>query len=200
MGLDGEDLVNQYNNYAVSQEDETFEQSYLQESYPSQKGKKRLALVALAGLVVFLGISILFSGMVGGSGTPGNNVSHENKKLPAPQNSASPPANSPGEHDNSGSAGGNDKINHPAPSEGVNLVLTFHGRCWMEVKVDKKKVFEGFAYSGESKEFSGQENIAVRVGDAGVVRATVNGIEKGVLGEKGDVVTKTFRVERKVDT
>jgi cytoskeletal protein RodZ len=76
--------------------------------------------------------------------------------------------------------------------DGVDLELaSTDGDSWMRVTVDGVEQFEGVQPKGQTESYSGQ-SITVRIGDAGVVEVTVNGQEHGYLGERRQVVDKTY--------
>jgi cytoskeletal protein RodZ len=78
--------------------------------------------------------------------------------------------------------------------DGVDLELaSTGGDSWMRVTVDGVEQFEGVQPQGETESYSGQ-SITVRIGDAGVVEVTVNGEERGHLGDRRQVVDKTYTV------
>jgi len=85
--------------------------------------------------------------------------------------------------------------NLPAPQnddplkEGINLVLhVTDDRCWVEVMVDGKVKFTGELAANQIKTFHGQENVRVKLGNAGVVQVKVNGRDLGFLGARGEVI------------
>lgn len=83
-------------------------------------------------------------------------------------------------------------VEPPAP-EGLDLVLRVAGSpSWMRVIVDGQISFEGTVPPGRSLTFTGKKSISLRVGNAGAVRAILNGEDLGVLGEPGDVVMREF--------
>ncbi len=95
------------------------------------------------------------------------------KNLPTPQN------NSPGEQkDNAGNL-----------KEGINLVLhVTDDRCWVEVMCDGQVKFTGELAANQIKTFHGQENVRIKLGNAGVVQVKVNGRDYGFLGARGEVI------------
>jgi len=197
LGLDGEELVNQYNSFALSiDESENTDRRNLQESAVKKTVQRRYTLAAALGLLLVAGIVALFTGIVGGSNAPEDKLARKTEN----HEEYFSPSKGPVEHENVASMLPDSGNKNSVRSEGITVVLSFSGRCWMLVKVDKNKVFEGFAYAGEKKEFSGQESVTVRLGNAGVAKVKVNGVEKGYLGEKGDVEEKTFWAEKKADT
>ncbi|WP_027717543.1 helix-turn-helix domain-containing protein [Desulfovirgula thermocuniculi] len=78
-------------------------------------------------------------------------------------------------------------------AEGINLVLkVFDESCWMRVEVDGRTAFTGEVLANESKTFQAKERIRVKLGNAGVVNVQINGRDLGVLGERGQVVSREF--------
>lgn len=81
----------------------------------------------------------------------------------------------------------------PAPQvDGVNLQATFSGDCWMSVTVDGAVVYEGMMNAGQVMDWKGNQNVTVRVGNAGAVDFVMNGQNFGKLGGDGDVVDRNF--------
>lgn len=78
-------------------------------------------------------------------------------------------------------------------AEGVNMVLkVLDESCWMRVEVDGRTAFTGEVLANESKSFQARERIYIKLGNAGVVSVQVNGRDLGVLGERGQVVSREF--------
>lgn len=81
-------------------------------------------------------------------------------------------------------------------SDGVRLRLDLdNGPSWMRVIVDGETQLEGEQPQGASLKFDADESITVRIGDAGAVRVTVNGEDRGILGEPKEVVEQTYTAE-----
>lgn len=81
----------------------------------------------------------------------------------------------------------------PTPAAGVTAVLQISAPCWVRVTADGMQVFEGTLRSGSTHTFSAQTELQVRLGNAGGVRAIVNGQDLGVQGASGQVVTRVWR-------
>lgn len=105
-------------------------------------------------------------------------ASNQHQNLPE-KNLPAPPNGSPGEQkDNAGKL-----------KEGVNLVLhVTDDRCWVEVTVDGQVKFTGELAANQIKTFHGQENVRVKLGNAGVVQVKINGRDLGFLGARGEVI------------
>jgi hypothetical protein len=73
----------------------------------------------------------------------------------------------------------------------VRLTIT-GGRSWVSVTAGGHKVFEGLLSDGAVKLFDDPKQVKVVVGNAGVVRLFVNGIDLGAAGGAGQVVRLTF--------
>ena len=76
-------------------------------------------------------------------------------------------------------------------------MLTLHAKdnCFVQLKTDKKTVFQGILKKGRSESWSANERIDFSLGNAGVVELEVNGKFIPSLGRKGQalkniVVTK----------
>jgi len=77
-----------------------------------------------------------------------------------------------------------------SPSSG--LVLRFEGTSWIRVTDARtgRQLYEGTVPSGT--QLSYPLPVVVRVGNAGAVRAFVNGQDQGRMGNVGQVVTQRF--------
>lgn len=78
----------------------------------------------------------------------------------------------------------------PTPTTG-RLELVIQERSWVEVRANRRLVFEGLMRPGQRRTVTGR-SVEVTAGNAGGVRIFVNGADSGVLGDRGMVVTKTF--------
>lgn len=65
--------------------------------------------------------------------------------------------------------------------------------CWVEVKVDNTKIFQGLLGQGDEREFPYKKGMVFKVGNAGAVELYVKGEKKADYGRKGEV--KEFVVE-----
>lgn len=69
----------------------------------------------------------------------------------------------------------------------VRIAPGDHKGSWVRVSADRKVIFEGVLPAGSLRDFTAQNNILIRAGNAGVVYVTINGVEQGPLGAVGDV-------------
>lgn len=69
-------------------------------------------------------------------------------------------------------------------------------RCWMKIEVDGKEEFKGMLNAGDVKEFTGNEYVLVRLGNAGVVDVKVDGKDLGFLAQRGIVIEQRFEVQK----
>jgi hypothetical protein len=79
-----------------------------------------------------------------------------------------------------------------AAPRAVHVVLETIRPVWMRVVVDGRRAIEREVAAGEHLAFEGDGAIVVRVGDAGGVRATFNGDDRGALGRDGLPLTVSF--------
>ena len=80
-------------------------------------------------------------------------------------------------------------------ADGVEMKLSFTDRCWTEVVVDGKTEFEGTAEKGKVLTLKGKDKVRITAGNAGALHYSLNGKDMGAIGQKGEVVEKTFTKE-----
>jgi len=81
----------------------------------------------------------------------------------------------------------------PETMESIRLRLDVTERTWMQVTIDEEVVFEGLARRGdEPYEFEAQDSARLLAGNAIGLFVTVNDVELGKLGGRGDVVDETW--------
>ncbi len=77
-------------------------------------------------------------------------------------------------------------------SRPVVLVARYNDRCWTSVIADGKTLYEGIPKLNETLTWEADRQIVVNFGNAAAVELTFNGQPVGKIGERGDVVVKTF--------
>ena len=82
----------------------------------------------------------------------------------------------------------------PSISRPVVLTARFSDRCWTSVIADGKTLYEGIPSNGASFTWEAERQIVVNFGNAAAVELTFNGQPVGKIGDRGDVVVKTFTV------
>ena len=85
-------------------------------------------------------------------------------------------------------------------AEGVHLRVDPIERAWLQVTVDGAIDFEGILEVGQERVWQAQRSIALRCGNAGGVLIAVNGEELGTLGERGQVVERTWTLDETTPT
>ena len=146
---------------------------------PKRISWKVLAAGSAAALVLFAGAQIIFSNTDTGndpeviittSATPSNSASES----VTPSVAASPEI-----------------------VEGVNVELVAsRGITWLyATNEDGKVLFSGQIRKGLSKNFIQPEQVNLRVGNAGGVDISVNGVSVGPLGANGEVVNLTYNAD-----
>ncbi len=66
-------------------------------------------------------------------------------------------------------------------------------KCWMGIKLDGTSADVSLT-EGQTHEVHAAQQIDLHLGNAGVVKVTINGQDLGVLGEQGKVVKQTFKL------
>ena len=81
----------------------------------------------------------------------------------------------------------------PGTLDVIRLQLDITERTWMQVTVDDEIVFEGMARKGdEPYQWEAQQNVTLLTGNANGIYVTINEIELGKLGGRGEVVEETW--------
>lgn len=199
LGIDGEALVNQYNElFALPEREQAAREPFADQ--PAQSVVWRRGLTVVAALII-VGLALYWSGVLdrnlrnqtANEGLNQGPAKSLGEKLPGIKGGRSGNQNPvPGpedERDNKEDAG--------AEVQGVDMVLKVTDReCWMRVVVDNESVFEGTVGPNNIKKFAGRESIWVKLGDAGAVKVWANGKDYGYLGGPGDVVKRVFTANK----
>jgi cytoskeleton protein RodZ len=74
-----------------------------------------------------------------------------------------------------------------AQSGAVTVVLSMSRPCWVTATVDGRRTIYGVLQPGERHTIAGERAVAIRFGDAGAVRWTINGRDAGSPGADGEV-------------
>ena len=77
----------------------------------------------------------------------------------------------------------------------IDLTPSTVDKCWTTVSADGKNVFTETLNEGAAKTVTAEQTIHIKVGNGGVCQLNLNGQDLGVMGEKGQVVEKTFTLE-----
>ncbi len=82
----------------------------------------------------------------------------------------------------------------PTPVQGVEVMVRATERCWLRVNADgqSQPVFEGELQAGDTRTWKAKDRMDMRVGNAGGVEVTVNGMRQGKLGASGEVKNVTW--------
>jgi hypothetical protein len=73
----------------------------------------------------------------------------------------------------------------PPPARPIQVTLATIRPVWLRVTVDGARTLEREVPAGETLSFGGDRTVVVRSGDAGGVRASLNGVDRGPLGRDG---------------
>jgi cytoskeletal protein RodZ len=80
----------------------------------------------------------------------------------------------------------------PKQTEGVVLQVKVVERTWLQVTVDNQELPGELLEADQERKWEAKQAIHLICGNAGGVVITVNGVELGSLGERGQVVEKTW--------
>ena len=74
----------------------------------------------------------------------------------------------------------------------INVAINLTGDCWMRVTVDGQTQFEGMLSKGTQKNWTAQEEIRIKAGNAGAVLFSLNGASAQLAGDLGAVKDLIF--------
>jgi hypothetical protein len=148
----------------------------------------------VAGVIVLVIAVFALIGWLGGNDDP--DVVDLGDPAPVENEPTLPPTAAPTTEPAQPSDAPTDAPTEVLTAEGVRLRLDLdNGPSWMRVIVDGETELEGEQPEGASLRFKADESITVRIGDAGAVRVTVNGRDRGLLGDSSEVVDKTYTAD-----
>ena len=81
------------------------------------------------------------------------------------------------------------------PEKAIRVTLETIRPVWLRVTADGVRALEGELPAGEKLAIEGDQAVVVRAGDAGGVRATMNGADRGPLGRDGWPLTVSITPE-----
>jgi cytoskeletal protein RodZ len=79
-----------------------------------------------------------------------------------------------------------------SPTRPLTVVLSMARPCWVAATVDGQRTIYRVLQGGETATLAGQSAIAIRFGDAGAVKWTINGRDPGTPG--GDGAVRDIRI------
>jgi hypothetical protein len=140
-------------------------------------------VLAVAGLVVLIGVALWVFSRPGPVGTPAPATGTAAGRTPA---AVSVPAEPP-------AVAAAPVAAQPGPSDSV---LTTTRAVWVRVIADGSRIVSRELPAGSQVPFKAEKAIEIRTGDAGAVRLSIGGRDQGPLGRDGAVVTRSFTVPR----
>ncbi|MCL1849639.1 MAG: DUF4115 domain-containing protein [Clostridiales bacterium] len=82
----------------------------------------------------------------------------------------------------------------PVVMADFSIKLEAKESCWLRLKDNEALIYEGTMRPGEIQEFAEVGQVEIRIGNAGGVVMTLNGIELPAFGASGQVVTKHYAI------
>ena len=77
----------------------------------------------------------------------------------------------------------------PITQEPLTVVLRPRDDCWVSVTLDGESVFSGLMRAGEHESYEADDEIILKIGDAGAFAFAINQQAGRLLGASGEVVT-----------
>jgi cytoskeletal protein RodZ len=146
----------------------------------SKYSYKQVLIAGIAGIVILLGGSLIVNSLKNTSEAPKPKPSASAKPTPTPSGTPSVAASA----------------NAYSSGSGVLVKLSATtGSTWLFVSdANGVTLYSGRAAQGQAFEFSSNETVNLRIGNAGAVKLTVNGKEVAPLGGNGEVVNVSYGV------
>ena len=150
--------------------------------------RRAYAVVALCVLVAGLGVIYI----KGATPTPRpTNAAPSGTRTVAPMTGPVPPSlPAAGSNRAGSSAAAVLPVGTQPVAEGLTVVLKAHALCWVATTLDGKQRTEYLLRPGEERMLHARHEVVLRVGNAGVLSLTVNGLVVSPLGRSGEVLTR----------
>jgi cytoskeletal protein RodZ len=218
VGLDGKEIMDEYNQLKLEQghEDQEIKEDRKEEGIVSfTKGLldlikriwKPLAIGLIIALMIFIGITVYRSGIavkvvevvqnVGKSSLKKEKLVLEDNKTEA--KSSSKKENIETKAKISDDIKGNEKSDlkeeKKTVTEKLNITIEVLQESWIKVIADGELVFQKILNPGEKKSWQVDRKFNLLTGNAAGVKVIANGEEFGPFGEQGEVIEKEFKLE-----
>ncbi|MBN2467491.1 MAG: DUF4115 domain-containing protein [Deltaproteobacteria bacterium] len=195
LGLDEKEILPLYDEVCGYKKAESSHQKENKTEKTVFRGTLLVLLIILTVLLVILGRDILIKS------PPGTESDTRPQRGPQSGSPAVPPvSSSPPEVAIPVAALPPDETMPPLNGDDVSqssvaIMVNCQQSSWMEVGIDGERPFEVMGFKGDTVSWEAKEKIELKVGNAGGVVISVNGIPLKPLGNLNEVVRVTFRGE-----
>ncbi len=161
------------------------------EETPLNKNAKLIIILSLAAILLLFAVQGIYSKQMAALENPDEQIQQQveeqqdeqNGEADVPPEPATPPEPEVPVYDSL-----------EMRLEILNVNPNAKDQCWMQITVDGK-VTETTMSEGQIQDIKAAKSVQLNLGNAGVVKVTVNGQELGTLGNQGQVVKKSFLLE-----
>ena len=188
LGLDGVQLVQEYSAGKTPPEQSAAPQpapARTSSAAPAISGKKFVIMLAVVLILIVAGggLYVWQKGKPSSVARSAQPVQTQQTVLPIPAKTApaAPAASAPAS-----------VPSVMTSARAVVITARFTDRCWTSAIADGKTIYEGIPKTGETLTWEADRQIVVNLGNAAAVDISLNGKPQGKMGERGDVVVKTF--------
>lgn len=183
LGLDGAQLVQLYNDNLHGNDETTLIVTTATKVESSRKKSVQRQVISVLVILLLLSLSAwgLYSWQKTTPASSAIPMSKVSTTAPTIAPTAAPTATATSQ-----------AVAMPATNRAITLLARYSDRCWTSVIADGKSIYEGVPKSDEILTWQADRQIVVNFGNAAAVELTLNGQPVGKIGERGDVVVRTF--------
>ncbi|MFW6410387.1 MAG: helix-turn-helix domain-containing protein [Halanaerobiales bacterium] len=196
VGLDGNKLVNKYINAKKrKKEQEKEEEMRRQKELENRKNKIKIIVVSAAILLIILVLGLIYIKEKDVESTDAGQKENLSSRMEAAVTSSEESVEdslSPESNNNSNSATNSQQTGQKNKQENIKIIAS--RRSWLQVEIDGEEVYSGFINDEETLDYTGKENLILKIGNGKAIKVNVNGEIKGPWGKSGEVMKKEINI------
>ncbi|HOB88129.1 MAG TPA: DUF4115 domain-containing protein [Bacillota bacterium] len=199
IGLDGDELVSEYDRIRRSLEAEQREMAGrdLEQVRSRRRPGRRNPFIAIGFIIIIAAVILVLWNPFSREEVDINTEPHlEIEETIAPDYDSEVLPVAP--YDNSEEdeeKGEEDAFEAVVPDDSSNtheLTIIANDRCWVRVIADGERVFERTMLPGETSTWKAEHELRIKLGNAGGIILKYNGVDLGSPGKPGDVLELSF--------
>ncbi|MFW5995721.1 MAG: helix-turn-helix domain-containing protein [Halanaerobiaceae bacterium] len=197
VGLDGNKLVDKYINAKKrKKEQEKEEEIRRQKELENRKNKIKIIVVSAAILLIILVLGLIYIKEKDVESTDAGQNENLSSRMEAAVETSSEESvedSLPPESNNNSNSATNSQQTGQKNKQG-NIKIIASRRSWLQVEIDGEEVYSGFINDEETLDYTGKENLILKIGNGKAIKVNVNGEIKGPWGKSGEVMKKEINI------